>query len=291
MTTYPQSFFTPTTGILEQLTLAAIAQSIANRSFLPGNVQTDFVKNSVNIAINGDANHLSSEGALSIDLQFITFSFDRQCLISKGGLDRRIASYNSTAIDEIAITRERTYPQQSFPVINLPEYLTSDTDPNNILERRILVLCLQALAVQRWIDRWNECAKDWFNRKYLPKISNDILKVPSLIKIEAIRDALLLELTTGIDYDIADVKVFSDSQLGIAPATEPGTAQEETTYLSGGSGDPLIIAENSGGGGYMSSGLVKQLEEALAENALFGNGNIYYGGSSSPTEKPTLPNC
>jgi hypothetical protein len=284
MTKYTLSWLDKVPGITEQLLLTTIAQELANQDYVHPAILTDFTANSVKWNMV-----LDSGGSASIPLtyQFVLDTFARQSLLdSTSTLDRRISSVNSLHIDEVSLTTKSAYPQQSFPVRNLPTYLSTD-NVENTLERRIVYLLLQIMAIQGWIGRWNSCVNNWLARvhiDFLIQATNPNL--PTLVEIELARDNLIAELNTGIKLSSPIFSFGIALEIGISYGAEDITgAQSELAYLNGGTLDPANEVTK------LSSGLLSQLKEQLQE---YEN---QFGGipSESPvnvkSESPTLPDC
>jgi hypothetical protein len=279
MTKYTLSWLDRTPGIVEQLFLATIAQEMANQDYIHPAILTNFTAESVqwNLAINSD----SDANQIDLTYQFVLDTFARQAVLDSPTLDRRVSSVNSLHIDEISLVTKSAYPRQSFPVRNLPVYLSTD-NAENTLERRIVYLLLQIAAIQNWIYRWNECVVNWLSRTYSELSFNPLL--PSLAEIELTRDNLIIELNTGIKL------VSLPYSYGFTQATNPDVgaeditgAQSELSYL--GASDPANEVAN------LSNGLMSQLKDQLSEYASqFGADNPEAPLFSKP-ESPTLPDC
>jgi hypothetical protein len=280
MTQYTLSWLDKVPGIVEQLFITTLAQEMANQDYIHPAILTNFTADSVqwNLAVNSD-------GTNQIDLtyQFVLDTFARQAVIDSPTLDRRVSSVNSLHIDEISLVTKSAYPQQSFPVRNLPTYLSTD-NVENTLERRIVWLLIQIAAIENWINRWNNCAINWLSRKYDNLSVKPLL--PSLVEIELTRDNLIIELNTGIKL----AELFGNYGFTVVGEGTIGTedidgAQSELAYLSNGASDPANEVAN------LSSGLLSQLKEQLTEYAnQFGDENPE-ATLFPKSESPTLPDC
>lgn len=281
MTKYTLSWLDRVPGIVEQLFLSTVGQEIANRDYIHPSILTNFVADSVqwNLAVNSDG-----DSQIEVSYQFQLDVFARQSMLDSPTLDRRISSVNSLHIDEISLVTKSAYPQQSFPVRNLPTYLSTD-NVENTLERRIVWLLLQIAAIENWINRWNNCTVNWLSRVYDNLSVKPLL--PSLAEIELVRDNLIIELNTGIKLaELFGNYGFTAVGEGTTIGTEDITgAQSESDYLSNGAIDPANEVAN------LSDGLLSQLREQLQEYSnQFGDENPEATLFSKP-ESPTLPDC
>lgn len=280
MTKYTLSWLDRAPGIVEQLFLCTVAQEMANSDYIHPAILTNFVADSVrwNLAVNSNG-----DNQIELTYQFVLDTFARQSILDSPTLDRRVSSINSLHIDEISLVTKPAYPQQSFPVRNLPTYLSTD-NVENTLERRIVWILLQIAAIENWIDRWNNCTINWLARVH--DIFDNKPLLPSLIEIELTRDNLITELNTRIN--LAELLVnygFTIVSEGSVGAEDITGAQSELEYLSQGASDPANEVAN------LSNGLLAQLREQLAE---YGNefGNESPEATLSPkSESPTLPDC
>jgi hypothetical protein len=281
MTKYTLSWLDRVPGIVEQLFLSTVAQEMANRDYIHPAILTNFVADSVqwNLAVNSDG-----ENRIELSYQFQLDVFSRQSMLDSPTLDRRISSVNSLHIDEISLVTKSAYPQQSFPVRNLPTYLSTD-NVENTLERRIVWLLLQIAAIENWINRWNNCTVNWLSRVYDNLSVKPLL--PSLAEIELVRDNLIIELNTGIKLaELFGNYGFTVVGEGTTIGTEDITgAQSESDYLSNGAIDPANEAAN------LSDGLLSQLREQLQEYANQFGDESPEATLFSQSESPTLPDC
>jgi hypothetical protein len=279
MTKYTLSWLDKAPGIVEQLLLATVAQEMANRDYVPLAILTNFVSNSIqwDFTLDTDAS------AITLNYQFVLDTFARQSMLDSPTIDRRISSINPLHIDEISLVTKSAYPQNSFPVRNLPLYLSTD-NVENTLERRICWTLIQIAAIENWINRWNTCVINWLSRTY-DQLSFKP-QLPSLAEIEATRDNLIIELNTGIKLS----ELFGSygfTPIGESPinADDVSGAQAELSYLSNGASDPANEVAN------LSNGLLSQLKEQLQEyNNQFGAENPE-ATLFSKSESPTLPDC
>lgn len=284
MTTTPLDYFDKVPGTLEQLVLGTITQKLINRDYIPSSLATDFTTNAINYAVTLDSgDNLSIDGSLSLSLTFPIIPFERQILVDKESFDLRIMSLNSLNIDTLSLPQKPDYPVKSV-LAQLPEYLSLDV-PQNILERRLMALCLHIRNYLNWIDRWNNLANYWILDVYqqTPSISYP------LAEIEADRDALLLELQDGIVY-----RSIPPNRFYIAPPepplNDPGTAEEIIDFFSGdsGSSDP----GNSGTGSSFSSSMLDAIREIIEPaGGGFSLDIPDLSLSGGGTETPTLPDC
>jgi hypothetical protein len=281
MTKYTLSWLDKVPGIVEQLFLATLAQEIANQDYIHPAILTNFTADSVqwNLAVN----YGSDINQIDLTYQFVLDTFARQAVLDSPTLDRRVSSVNSLHIDEISLVTKSAYPQQSFPVRNLPIYLSTD-NVENTLERRIVWLLLQIAAIENWINRWNNCTINWLSRVYDNLSFKPFL--PSLAEIELTRDNLIIELNTGIKL----AELFGNYGFTVVGEGTIGTedidgAQSELAYLSNGASDPANEVAN------LSSGLLSQLKEQLAEYANEFGAENPEATLFSKSESATLPDC
>lgn len=281
MTSYGENFFDKTTGIIEQLVLAVIFQHKANQNYIPRALETDFTQNAVTWDVSIDSGNSANLGTLNISVTLPTVPYDATILQDRTDISQRIASINPTAIDGLPVTTATDYEIKSFPVLNLPAYLEDFSSPTyqitNLLERRIMALSIQAIAVQSWVNRWNATAGEWIFRTYYPTA----VGVPSLVAIEAKRDALLDELTNGIPLTaIATAPVFSLSSL--VSSGDPSNAQELENFLGG--DDPGNEST------YVSGSLLDLLNSSNSGANAFGE-PADSPASNLKSEEPTLSDC
>jgi hypothetical protein len=287
MTKYSETYFDPTPGLIEQLVYAVIAQRLANQNYVADVIATDFTTDSVDWNVTLDTSDNQASATLNLSMAFITLPYARQILADREGLDKRIMSYNSTSIDTIGLNHQSNYPINSYPFQKSPPYLLDFTDDANTLERRIVWICLQIQAVQSWIVRWNNCARLWMLRTYLDSVLTWHKPVPTLVELEARRDALLEELNHSL---IARFANSLDSELqanGLVETVDNGfeNAQSAQNYYSDNGDDP-----NGGSdAGYTSQGVLSDLQSQAGDSE-YGD-NQPDNGSSKESESPTLPDC
>jgi hypothetical protein len=280
VTTTPLDYFDKTPGTLEQLVLGVITQKLINRDYIHESLATDFTTNAISYAVTLDSGDNGAiDGNLSLSLTFPTIPFERQILVDKSSYDLRILSLNSLNIDTLSLPQKPDYPAKSV-LAQLPEYLSLDV-PDNILERRLLALCLHIRNYLNWIERWNNVANYWI----MNTVSGVFYSTYPLADIEADRDALLVELASGVTY-----KIIPPDRIYYPPPSppegNPSTAQELIVdFASTGISDPA-----SGNGSSLSSDLVDALLSASQSSGGFG-GNQPDSPDSQPNEVPTLPNC
>jgi hypothetical protein len=293
MTTTPINYFDKVPGTLEQLVLAVITQKLINRDYVPGLLETDFTSNAITYSVTSNSGDNNSNTAnLAISLTFPTVPYARQILVDKEGFDKRVMSINSLNIDTLSLPQKHAYPLKSFPA-QLPAYLNQAV-PQNILERRLMALCLHIRNYRNWVQRWNIIAVQWQFAKYQAHWNidpNTFYETLPLVEIELLRDALILELSTGIKY----VKIPVLSLEARLPSSSspivgsPNSAQQLIEFLN-----PEIQADPANEN---QSPLSSQLLEDLFQAAKSNDSNNGFSLPSSdpqantPTEKPTLPNC
>jgi hypothetical protein len=295
MTTTQLDYFDKTPGTLEQLVLGVVTQKLINRDYVPELLRTDFTSNSVSYSVTSDSGDNGTNNAnLAISITVPTVPYARQILTDKEGFDKRVMSVNSLNIDTLSLPQKPDYPIKSFPA-QLPEYLDQAV-PENILERRLMALCLHIRNYRNWVQRWNALATQWRFVKYQahwnvnPNIIYPVYETLPLIEIERLRDDLLLELSTRIKFkkivpfDIVATFPISGSVVG-----DPSSAQELIEFLNNGEvSDPANENQSP-----LSSQLLDDLYEAAQSNE---SNNGFSLPSSEPQfnipdEKPTLPNC
>jgi hypothetical protein len=283
MTSYPPTYFSKTTGTLEQLVLATVTQSLVNKDYVL-NIIRDFTRGSINWNVVLSATESDTPQAyLNLDLTFPLIPFDRQMLTDSPSFDRRVASMNALSIDQTSLPQEPTYTEKSYPA-QLAAYLSVDDDQNT-LERRLMALVLHARNVQNWIARWNHWAGEWFIAQYYP--ANNVFRpynFPTLVEIEVIRDAMIDELTDGIIYQPVPIPLAE--AVNYRPiAVNPGNVRAEMEVLNNdpGGSDPAAISST-----LPAQELLKSLTDQYSGFA---------GNTSDPTipatpeESPTLPDC
>lgn len=299
MTTTPLNYFDKTKGTLEQLVLAVIVQKLINRDYVPELLRTDFTSNSVSYSVASDSGDNGTNNAsLAISITFPTVPYARQILVDKEGFDKRVMSINSLNIDTLSLPQKPNYPLKSFPA-QLPTYLNQSV-PENILERRLIALCLHIRNYLNWVQRWNILAQQWRFAKYQthwnvdPNITYPVYETLPLIEIERLRDDLLLELSTGIKYKkILPLDIVARFPTSQAIVGNPKSAQELILFLNDGElSDPANENQSP-----MSSRLLEELTEAVNSSGSSVSGGIFGGSPKSepqdntPKEEPTLPNC
>jgi hypothetical protein len=295
MTTTPLNYFDKVPGTIDQLVLAVITQKLINQDYVPELLRTDFTSNSVSYSVTSDSGDNGTNNAsLAISITFPTLPYARQILVDREGFDKRVMSINSLNIDTLSLPQKPDYPIKSFPA-QLPEYL-SQSVPDNILERRLMALCLHIRNYRNWVQRWNNLASQWQFAKYQthwnvdPNIIYSVYETLPLIEIERLRDGLLLELTTRIKYQkILPLDVIATFPTSQPIVGNPKSAQELIQFL--------IVAESSDPANENQSPLSSQLLDDLFEAAKSNDSNNGFSlpnsdpQLSTPTEKPTLPNC
>ena len=280
MTTTPLNYFDKVPGTIEQLVLGVITQKLINQDFIPDLLKTDFTTNAIdwNVAIDSDEG-LSINGNLSLSMTFPTLPYERQILTDRDTFDKRVMSINSLSVDTLSLAQKPNYPIKSTEP-KLPDYL-SEAVSENILERRLIALCLYIRNYLNWIDRWNICASQWILATYWNQVSTTL----SLAEIEARRDDLLLELASGCKYVVSPVDSYIYPTKPIALGN-PSSAKALTEYFTEGSGDPA--------GGSSASPLSSNLLDSLVEasNSNFSSSRFSTDTpTKAPEEEPTLPNC
>lgn len=298
MTKYSENFFDPTPGLLEQLVYAVIAQNLANKDYVPDVLATDFTTESVKWNVTLDAVDNKAEATLNLSMAFVTLPYARQILADREGFERRVRSFNSTSIDTIGLNHQSDYPANSFRFQNPPPYLQDFSDDANMLERRIVWMCLQIQAVESWIVRWNNCARLWLIRKYLDNETLGELyssKSESLTELAVRRDALLEELNHPLIARFAKFTDILESETTANSFSEASSDQFETAEASQNYyNNNVVEAQNSDPGspsnsGYISSGILESLE-AQGDEPEYGGDRPDSPDNKEP-ESPTLPNC
>jgi hypothetical protein len=288
MAKYTQAYFDGFAGIVEQLFYAVVTLKSLNQEYTLPALTTDYATNSADWSLTID---YGQSAIIGITMTFPTLPFQYQMLLERSGLDRRIAAVNPLNVDELSISHSATFTQSSFPV-KLPAYLNDDDDNNNILERRIVALCLQVVAIENWIERWNICAAKWVIRNYyVANYSNGYAfvtapplpsRLPDLATIEAERDELLAELSTGCQIKALSDYIIQPSDFPAFNKNEAGTADELLEYYANGNYD-------TGGGGGVAGGLLGQLDASEGGGNPFGDAT--QDKADNRTEDPTLSAC
>lgn len=297
MTTTPLDYFDKTQGTLEQLVLGVITQKLINRDYIHESLATDFTTNAINYSIALDSgDNLTIDGALSISLTFPTLPYERKILTDRDSFDLRILTLNSLNVDTLSLPQKPSYPIKSVAPI-LPAYLSQPV-VDNTLERRLMALCLYIRNYINWVDRWDNVASYWI----ITVINNQPFSSYPLIEIEADRDALLLELQTGITYkSIPRERTYYPAQP--ASSSNPATAQEQVDFFGTetAQGFNIMLGENgvsdpaSSNLSPMSSSLRDELQASGNSSENINGGTFGGNQPDSPQqkepEKPTLPNC
>ena len=296
MTTTPLDYFDKTEGTLEQLVLAVITQKLINQDYVPDLLRTDFTNNSVSYSVTSDSgDNGTNDTNLAISLTFPTVPYARQILVDKEGFDKRVMSINSLNVDTLSLPQKPDYPIKSFPA-QLPEYL-SEPVPENILERRLMALCLHIRNYRNWVQRWDALANQWQFAKYQthwnvdPNIIYPVYETLPLIEIERLRDNLLAELNTGIKYvKVESFEVTATFPVSGSSSGDPRSAQELIKFLISGEASSDPANENQSP---LSSQLLDDLTQAVNSSGSSGGFSLPSQDPqiNTPTEKPTLPNC
>jgi hypothetical protein len=289
MTTYPSTYFDGVTGLLEQLTLAVVSQKLINRSYLPDNLQTDFVSKSVDYRVVVDNSESYGEAYLQIDVTLPTIPYDARVLATADtDITTRALSLNAQSVASLGLSRENSYLGRSFPA-KCPAYLEDFTSANhlitNTLERRIYSLCIQILAYKRWELAYNRIAEMMVVRDRIDALgllAPTPLNLPSAAGLEDMRQALIGELATTDALTLRGIQepfILRTANIGAGTGGGGGSAQELGNFFGG--DDPASSDR-------LSSSLLNLLESTGAASPF---GAPSDGGSPKQNESPILKDC
>jgi hypothetical protein len=295
MTTTPLDYFDKVPGTLEQLVLGVITQKLINQDYLPDLLVTDFTTNAINWSVTADSGDSLSIGAsLSLSLTFPTLPYERQILTDRDSFDKRIMSINALSADTLSLPQKPNYPIKSTPA-KLPKYL-SEAVPENILERRLMALCLHIRNYLNWIERWNTVAIQWRFAKYSahwntnPNITYPVYDTIPLAELERQRDDLLSELASAATFKQLPSFNITAILPAIAASGNPATAKELINFFGGAE---MLTDPGNDSSPPLSTSLLKELEDAAQGNK--SNNQFSSNSPDAPTQKqpevPTLPNC
>jgi hypothetical protein len=289
MTTYPSTYFGGVTGLLEQLTLAVVSQKLINRSYLPDNLQTDFVSKSVDYRVIVDNSESYGEAYLQIDVTLPTIPYDARVLATADtDITTRALSLNAQSVASLGLSRENSYLGRSFPA-KCPAYLEDFTSANhlitNTLERRIYSLCIQILAYKRWELAYNHIVEIMVIRDRIDAmglLAPATLNLPSAAGLEDMRQELLTELANPNALPLRGIPEPFVLKYVVGAAgggTSGGSAQELGGFFGG--DDPASSDR-------LSSSLLNLLESTGAASPF---GTPSDGGSPKQNESPILKDC